>query len=580
MIKMKYIVTFLIGFLYVLSADSLDFITSNVVGPGVTHHHEYKNEGPWNIHILEIDLSDSLIHLETVKAEDSIIGNERTSNMSDRRNYEGHRVIGAINGDFYGVNGIPIGAQIIQGTVLKTPYSRSIFAMDVNKQPYIDILDFIGHLFATNGTDIEITDVNTDRLSDNLIIYNSFYGSTTQTNHWGTEIIAHYIDNGMDVNTPRIFVVANKDSIMAEGHGNNTIPNNGLILSGHGISAEYLNDHIFVGDTLMYNLEMLPIVEPLQEMIGGMPRLIRNSTATVEWDEEGTSYSFAHDRHPRSAIGFNQDSSRVFFFTVDGRQPGYSIGMSLFELADYMLEWEVSQGLNLDGGGSTTMVVRGNVINSPSDNNGERAVSNALMVISRAPTSDISILRVSPEIVNLEPDTQEQFTINGFDQYFNPINIMGDSVIWTCTQEIGLIDSSGIFTSGSLVGTGHVWATYQTIVGTSTVYVDDFMNADEIDREENLVTKEFSLKQNFPNPFNPSTTIHFSIHNDSNLSLKVFNVYGQEVATLLDKHVIAGSYHIIWNGQDHSGKQLGSGMYFAQLESESFLAVNKMVLLK
>jgi exopolysaccharide biosynthesis protein len=71
--------------------------------------------------------------------------------------------------------------------------------------------------------------------------------------------------------------------------------------------------------------------------------------------------------HPRTGIGINQDSTKLYLFTVDGRQPGYSLGMSLLEFANYMKEWNIYQGLNLDGGGSTTMVVRGSIVNSPSD---------------------------------------------------------------------------------------------------------------------------------------------------------------------------------------------------------------------
>jgi exopolysaccharide biosynthesis protein len=80
------------------------------------------------------------------------------------------------------------------------------------------------------------------------------------------------------------------------------------------------------------------------------------------------------DIHPRTAVGFSQDSTKLYFFTVDGRQPGYSVGMSLEELASYMLGWGVYQGVNLDGGGSTTMVVRNIVVNSPSDPEGERCL--------------------------------------------------------------------------------------------------------------------------------------------------------------------------------------------------------------
>ena len=93
--------------------------------------------------------------------------------------------------------------------------------------------------------------------------------------------------------------------------------------------------------------------------------------------------------------------------------------MSLFELAKYMLEWNVYQGINLDGGGSTTMVVGGNVVNLPSDVSGERSVGNALMVVSTAPTGVLSSLKLSPRDVFVLSEKNIQFSVSGFDQFLN-----------------------------------------------------------------------------------------------------------------------------------------------------------------
>ncbi|MBF8295757.1 MAG: Exopolysaccharide biosynthesis protein, partial [Bacteroidetes bacterium] len=88
---------------------------------------------------------------------------------------------------------------------------------------------------------------------------------------------------------------------------------------------------------------------------------------------------FSSNRHPRSGVGFSKDSTRVFFIVVDGRSQS-SVGMSLVEFADLMVMSGIYQGMNLDGGGSTTLVVDGNIVNSPSDPFGERAVGNCLLL--------------------------------------------------------------------------------------------------------------------------------------------------------------------------------------------------------
>ena len=91
---------------------------------------------------------------------------------------------------------------------------------------------------------------------------------------------------------------------------------------------------------------------------------------------------FENELHPRTAIA-GLHSGKVLLVTVDGRQPGVSAGMSLFALADLLLELGAVEAINLDGGGSTTMVIRDQVVNRPSDQTGERPVSDAILVFPK-----------------------------------------------------------------------------------------------------------------------------------------------------------------------------------------------------
>jgi exopolysaccharide biosynthesis protein len=91
---------------------------------------------------------------------------------------------------------------------------------------------------------------------------------------------------------------------------------------------------------------------------------------------------FADARHPRTAVGVRADG-RILLVTVDGRQPELSVGMTIAELATLLIELGAVEAVNMDGGGSTTMVVRGRVVNSPSDLTGERAVGDALLIYLR-----------------------------------------------------------------------------------------------------------------------------------------------------------------------------------------------------
>jgi hypothetical protein len=121
---------------------------------------------------------------------------------------------------------------------------------------------------------------------------------------------------------------------------------------------------------------------PLRTLVGGWPRLVVHGRSVADSAErlEGTPPSFASVRHPRSGVGISRDSTTLFLITVDGRQESSS-GMSLSEFAQLMLQLGVYEGLNLDGGGSTTMVVNGAVVNHPSDAPGERPVGDVLLVV-------------------------------------------------------------------------------------------------------------------------------------------------------------------------------------------------------
>jgi hypothetical protein len=91
---------------------------------------------------------------------------------------------------------------------------------------------------------------------------------------------------------------------------------------------------------------------------------------------------------------------------------------------------------------------------------------------------------------------------------------------------------------------------------------------------------QYELAQNFPNPFNPATTISFALPEPEHVRLEVFNILGQRVAVLKDGVMQAGYYDLSWDGRSASGASLSSGMYFYRLTSGTFEQTNKMVLLK
>jgi len=92
--------------------------------------------------------------------------------------------------------------------------------------------------------------------------------------------------------------------------------------------------------------------------------------------------------------------------------------------------------------------------------------------------------------------------------------------------------------------------------------------------------KDFRLYQNYPNPFNPKTHIEYQLPKQTRISLKIYNIMGQEVRTLVDEVKEAGYHSVIWNGLDNNGTPITSGIYYYRMVTDSHVEVKKMVLLR
>ena len=128
-----------------------------------------------------------------------------------------------------------------------------------------------------------------------------------------------------------------------------------------------------VGTRLKLVTEFTPDLAGVRTAIGGGPLLATQGESLKRRSKD--------PRNPRTAIGWND--KEFFFVVVDGRSKELSIGVGFAELADLMVELGCKEALNLDGGGSSTMIVGNDTVNHPSDPTGERADSDALLVFAR-----------------------------------------------------------------------------------------------------------------------------------------------------------------------------------------------------
>jgi hypothetical protein len=175
--------------------------------------------------------------------------------------------------------------------------------------------------------------------------------------------------------------------------GGTPIPPGGAVLVGRGTSAGRLASEAPVGQAVTVRLVLRPQWGGVVDAVGGGPLIVENGQPVFRALEQFTSSQLSL-RHPRTAIGQRADG-RIVFLAVDGRQLGYSTGMTNFELAQQMVRLGAVTASAFDAGGSTTMAFDGKLLNRPSDPGGERAVADGLFVFYygvQAPPPSVQVL--------------------------------------------------------------------------------------------------------------------------------------------------------------------------------------------
>lgn len=465
----KLLLFILLPFIYtsLLEAQALDTLSSRYVGPGVLYTDIIARDITWTIKVLRVDLKNPFISLEAVKAKESYYGYERTSAMAQRRTYDGHYVVGAINADYYNTsNGAITNIQIGKGQMYRGPIKSSLIGFDVNNKPFIDICT-LNSFVVSGDSSLVINEVNQARGTDKLILYNFYMGASTGTNTYGTEALITPMSEWLVNDTLKCVVEK-----IENGVGNMTIPTGKAVLSGHGLAASFITNNLHVGDTIKVYMGLTTGLKKIKELVGGHPRLVKNGAnyldAALKGGEPGSSTT---TRAPRSVAGISKDSTYLYLVTIDGRQTS-SDGATLDELANLMINLGLYDAFNLDGGGSTTMVMRNSVMNSPSDGN-ERSVANCLLVVSSAPKTPDVVSKVgftyNYRKFLIYSAQKLQLSVYANDAYDNAAVLDPSQLSFSASPELGTVDKNGIFTAAKTPGKGYVYLKYKNFTDSSYI---------------------------------------------------------------------------------------------------------------
>ncbi|GAA0554946.1 phosphodiester glycosidase family protein [Chitinophaga japonensis] len=375
----------------VLAQYTLD--SSRRMSPGVWYYH-YKTTSPARrICVMEISFSEPTVKLQAVRSGSVINADKETvpAMYAHHDNYRRHDVTAGINSDFFtspGPEYNPRHMMIGDGEIMwDTMLNRTVFGITEDNIPFITKLDE-SYSVSAGGASYAIEHINRPGGTGQMVLYNRFTGGSTGTSSGCTEVrivpvggIGDWSANA----TISCRVLAKSTA------GNMPFDSGQAVLWGTGAAKTFL-DNINVNDVISLDLQVLSSpsgITNIKQLTGGWTRLVRDganySSASVA-DEGG---AVPTSSEPRTAIGFNQAQDKVYFVVVDGRDPGVSEGMTLSTLADFMRYIGCYQALNLDGGGSSTMMGNDGLRNTPSDAAGPRPLASAMLAYLSSITLDL-----------------------------------------------------------------------------------------------------------------------------------------------------------------------------------------------
>jgi hypothetical protein len=524
---LAFVLTLQASFLTVASDVSAATTEQFQVSTGVKYKRideliDTKNQ---SLRVMEVNLLDPYTRLD-LRIPNPLNSLSTTSSYARVDHREGNRVVGAINGQLFNFSNRMTDYLISYNNVLvnaggiptgEDQYVNEPIAFGIDSQGKALIDSFNLGLTATHlGLTNTITSINRVRNNDQLLLYTPEQGLTTGTNQYGYEVIF----TGASKNKNLAFgdvITGTVSAIRPYGDTNvPTIPADGFVLSAHGEKMQFLKA-MKPGDNIEISIQIDDKWKNSKYMLVSGPRLVDNGTVSLSMDPNSLK---AREITARTAIAVDRTGSKVFMVTVDGRQSGYSSGMNLTDFAQYLVKLGAYKALNLDGGGSTTMITRrhgkemASLMNVPSDpGNRERAVHTTLQAISTAPLGQPTYFEVTHNVPKTEMEQGTSANIQlkyVLDQYFNPLIV--DPSQFKLSSNVGIFN--GTTFTATTVGEGRITVSYGNLIKEIPVKVKpetppfaDIPNGFKYYTELKYLKQQNVIQGYADNTYRPETTL-------------------------------------------------------------------------
>ncbi|MDQ6422516.1 stalk domain-containing protein [Paenibacillus sp. LHD-117] len=430
-----------------------------------------------DVHVIEVDLTNPYVSLDTMSGKSNSVG--QRNNILNMTNENG--AIGGINGDVFIMSnseGAPLGAQVQGGELTSSPSKLKgmyAFALTKDRKPVIDSYSFTGTVTAQNGNTFPLEGLNKSAYYPEVdgVTYSHVDAMYIYTSEWGG---AERPMNSATKPTEALII----DGVVAEIKVNEAIktaiPENGYVLRAHGAASKFIQENLKAGEPVTADYALMSKtlgtkIDPstYDMLIGGHTLLVDNSAAApFSRDIAGVS---GNSYTSRSGIGYSKDGTKVYLITAE--KSGGNTGLSLKELQQVMVQLGVHKGMNLDGGGSTTMTERplGSTslqLAHPTQESSQRAVTNGIGVFTNAPQGKLKGMIVKGANIMLLGQSMS-YSTSGYDTYYNPMTVDPASQTWSTSAAVGTF-SGNVFTATKIgktkvtVTSGDVTSSYDVEV--------------------------------------------------------------------------------------------------------------------
>ena len=378
-----------------------DYLKKSDWPKGFRIYRDWWKERDAAVYVAEMRRESENLRFGVELANTRLLGRETISSMARRLAQQDIPLLAGVNGSF-GLRGDRIGRggiifnlhiqdwELVSiaprrnwwGFPPPSPWGETSFGVTTDGEFLLDAVELNG-VIHINGESLEVDCINQIPESDcAAVLYTPRFGEQTLTRR-SYEVVLKQLELPLTGRYRSHFKI---DAV--NQRGNTTIPSNGVVLALDYHLAQEWDATFRAGRTGTLEIALTPTKwQQVTDGIGGNIRLLRNGKIEpelVEFNQSGGRSNYRHRNgarlNPRSALGFSDD--KLFLIVVDGRQYGYSIGMTLYEMADFLRDLGAKHAINFDGGGSSALWGLGDIVNRPSRGY-ERSVFNVAMITTQ-----------------------------------------------------------------------------------------------------------------------------------------------------------------------------------------------------